>query len=186
MTSMRLSSISIRRTTVRMISCMPNSIEIIEPFGHLRRKVFQAADHEGEVALGLCRLESGLMPLLQLRQALFQARDAWLELRFVDDALGITVDEPTNPASQTGHLPIEANDLVRHGGAVARLVNATAIFVSHSMRFFQESPHLIPYHLFQLVAAYGAVIAHRLATEPVTVRTGATIVAQGVHRIVFA
>ena len=51
------------------------------------------------------------MPLLQLRQALSQAHDAWLELRLVDDALGITIDEPTNPTSQTGYLPIEANDL---------------------------------------------------------------------------
>jgi len=39
------------------------------------------------------------MPLLQLRQALSQAHDAWLELRLVDDALGITIDEPTNPTS---------------------------------------------------------------------------------------
>jgi len=82
-----------------------------------------------------------------------QAHDAWLELRLVDDALGITIDEPTNPTSQTGYLPIEASDLFRHGGAVARLGNAAAIFASHSMRLFQESPHLIPYRLFQLVAA---------------------------------
>jgi hypothetical protein len=117
------------------------------------------------------------MPLLQLGHALFQARDAWLEFCFLDDALGITIDEPTNPASQTGHLPIEANDLVRHGGAVARLGDATAVFVSHTTRFLQESPHLIPHHLFQLIAAYGSVIADRLATEPVTVRTSAAIIA---------
>ena len=126
------------------------------------------------------------MPLLQLGHALFQGRDAWLELCFVDDALCITVNEPTNPAAQTGHLPIEANDLVRHAGAVARLGNAAAVFVSHTTWFFQERPHLIPHHLFQLVAAYGSVIAHRLAAEPVTVRPGAAIIAQGVHRIVFA
>ena len=126
------------------------------------------------------------MPLLQLGHALFQACDARLELSFVDDAFGITVDEPTNPAPQTRHLPIEANDLVRHGRAVTGLVNATAIFVGHAVRFFQESLHLIPYHLFQLIAAHGAVVAHRLATEPVTVRTGAAIIAQRVHRIVWA
>ena len=163
-----------------------NLIEIAEAFGHLSRKVFQAADHEGEVALGLCRLERSLMPFLQLRQTLSQAHDAWLELRLVDDALSITIDEPTNSTSQTGYLPIEANDLFWHGGAVARLGHAAAIFASHPTRFFQESPHLIPYRLFQLIAAYGAIMAHRLATEPITVRTGATIVAQGVHRIVFA
>src|SRR6478735_541734 len=36
-----------------------------------------------------------------------------------------------------------------------------------------RSLHLIPYHLLQPIAAHGAVVAHRLATEPVTVRTGA-------------
>ena len=61
------------------------------------------------------------MPLLELGHALFQARDAWLEFRFVDDALGITIDEPTDPASQSGHLAIEADDLIRHGGTVTRL-----------------------------------------------------------------
>jgi hypothetical protein len=66
------------------------------------------------------------------------------------------------------------------------LGNAAAIFFGHPTRFFQESPHLIPYRLFQLITAYGAIIAYRLATEPITVRTGATIVAQGIHRIVFA
>jgi hypothetical protein len=73
-----------------------------------------------------------------------------------------------------------------HGRAVTRLVNATEIFVGHAVRFFQESLHLIPYHLLQLIAAHGAVVAHRLATEPVTVRTGAAIIAQRVHRIVWA
>jgi hypothetical protein len=39
------------------------------------------------------------------------------ERRFVDNAPRLTIDEPINPSSQTGYLPIEANDLVRHGGA---------------------------------------------------------------------
>ena len=81
---------------------------MIEPGCHLGREVFQTADHEGEVAFGFSRVESCLMPLLQLGHPLFQACDARLELSFVDDAFGITVDEPTNPAPQTRHLPIEA------------------------------------------------------------------------------
>src|SRR5262245_3490998 len=67
-----------------------------------------------------------------------------------------------------------------------RLGNAAAIFASLPILFFQESRHLIPYRLFQLIAAYGVVMAYRLATEPITVRTGAMIVAHGVHRIVLA
>ena len=76
------------------------------------------------------------MPFLQLGHALFQTRDAWLELCFINDALGVTVDEPSNPTPQTGHLTIETNDLVRRGSAVARLGNAAAVFVSHTTRVF--------------------------------------------------
>jgi hypothetical protein len=74
-------------------------IEMIEPGDHLSRKVFQPADHEGKVAFGLGSLASSLVPGLQLGHALFQARNAWLELGLVDDALGIAVDESTNPPS---------------------------------------------------------------------------------------
>src|SRR5208283_650432 len=104
-------------------------VEIIEPGCHLGREVFQTADHEGKVAFGLSCVESCLVPLLQLGHALFQACDARLELSFVDDAFGITVDKPSNPAPQTRHLLIEANDLVRRGRVVTGLVNATAIFI---------------------------------------------------------
>jgi hypothetical protein len=41
------------------------------------------------------------MPLMQLRQALSQAHDAWLELCFVDDAFGITIDEPKSGSAGT-------------------------------------------------------------------------------------
>jgi hypothetical protein len=64
---------------------------------------------------------------------------------FINDAFGVTVDEPSNPTPQTGHLTIETNDLFRRGSAVARLGNTAAVFVSHTTRVFQESPHLMPY-----------------------------------------
>jgi hypothetical protein len=48
---------------------------MIEPRGHLSRKVFQTADHEGEIAFGLSRLARCLVPFLQPGHALFQARD---------------------------------------------------------------------------------------------------------------
>jgi hypothetical protein len=69
MTSMRLSSIFDPTYDGSNDVLHANSIEIVEAVGHLGRKVFQAADHEGEVALGLCHLERSLMPLLQLSAA---------------------------------------------------------------------------------------------------------------------
>ena len=53
------------------------------------------------------------MAFLQLGHALFQTRDAWLELCFINDALSVTVDEPSNPTSQTGHLTDEGEEPAR-------------------------------------------------------------------------
>jgi hypothetical protein len=50
------------------------------------------------------------VPSLQLGHALFQPDDAWFELCFVKDAFGVTVDEPSNPTLQTGHLPLSPVD----------------------------------------------------------------------------
>ena len=97
------------------------SVEMIEAFAHFGREVFEVTDHESEVTLGFDGFESCLMPTLQLGQALFQACDTRLELCFVDDPLSKTVDEPTNSASQTIHLPVEADDLFGQGGALTGL-----------------------------------------------------------------
>jgi hypothetical protein len=59
------------------------TIEILEPRGYLCREVFQTANHEGQIALTLYRFESCLMLFLPLGHALFQTRDAWLELCFM-------------------------------------------------------------------------------------------------------
>ena len=116
--------------------------------------------------------------------ALFQPRDAWLELRFVDDVFGIAIDQPTNPAPQGGYLAIEAKDFIRHGGTITRPGHAAAIS-SATRCGFQESSHLIPHDLFQLIAAHGAVVAHCLAIEAVAIRADTAIIAQNVRRIVF-
>jgi hypothetical protein len=56
------------------------------------------------------------MPLLQLGQALFQACDTRLEFCFFDDALGKTVDEPTNPAAALRAAGFAAIGTVRLSG----------------------------------------------------------------------
>ena len=126
------------------------------------------------------------MSLLQLGHALFQPGNARLEFRFVDDAFGIAVDEPADPAPQAGYLTIEVKYLVWRSGAIARLSDAPTVFMGYAIRLLQESFHLVPNDLLQLVAAHGSVVAHRRAAEPVAVGASAAIIAQNVRRIVFA
>ena len=97
-----------------------NRIETIEAIGDLGRKVLQAADHERKVTLDLNGVKRGAMPLLELGKALFQTRDARLELGLVDEALRIAVDQPTDAAPHRRYLPIETDDLVRHRGSIMR------------------------------------------------------------------
>ena len=66
-----------------------DAIDNIETIGDPGREVLQAADYERKVALDLDGVERGSMPLLELGKALFQTRDARLELRLVDEACQI-------------------------------------------------------------------------------------------------
>ena len=93
------------------------------------------------------------MSLLQLGHALFQPGSARLELRFVDDAFGIAVDEPADPAPQAGYLTIEVKYLVWRGGAIARLSDAPTVFMGYAIRLLQESFHLVPNDLLQFISA---------------------------------
>ena len=98
---------------------------MIQTGSHLGREVFQTTDHEREVAFGLgLSRAAGADPPAATRAV--SSQGGRLELTLSMYGFRKTVDEPTNPASQTRHLPIEMNDLVRHGRAVTRLVNATA------------------------------------------------------------
>ena len=99
------------------------------------------------------------MPLLKLGKALFQTRDARLELLLVDEALRIAVDQPTDAAPHRRYLLIETDDLVRHRGTIMRQADASPIFVDHAVRLLQERSHLAPNNLLQLVAAHGPVVA---------------------------
>src|SRR5271156_5513880 len=97
-----------------------DAIDNIETIGDPGREVLQAADYERKVALDLDGVERGSMPLLELGKALFQTCDARLELRLVDEALRIAVDQPTDAAPHRRYLLIETDDLVRHRGAIMR------------------------------------------------------------------
>jgi len=97
-----------------------NGIKTIEVIGDLGRKVLQAADHERKVTLDLNGVKRGAMPLLELGKELLQTRDPRLELRLVDEALGIAVDQPTDAAPHRRYLPIETDDLLGHRGSIMR------------------------------------------------------------------
>ena len=57
--------------------------------------------------------------LRQTSQALAQAGQARLELGLVDEALGVAVDQATDPPVQLGDLPIEQGRIGTRGIALA-------------------------------------------------------------------
>ena len=71
-----------------------DAIEAIEAMADLGREVLQTTDHERKVALRLNGVKRGPMPLLKLGKALFQTRNARLELGLVDQTLRVAVDQP--------------------------------------------------------------------------------------------
>ena len=73
-------------------------IEQVEVRADLDREVLQAPDDQGEVAPRLGGGGQHRAVLLQLGDTGPQVGQTWLELRAFDQAVGIAVDQPPDPA----------------------------------------------------------------------------------------
>jgi hypothetical protein len=105
------------------------------------------------------------------------------ELGFFDHSFGVTVDEPLDPTSQGGRLPIEPGDFLGHDDAISRRGEATAILVFHPRWVFQQCSHLVPYDLFEPVGAHRLIGARRRAAETIPFGAAALIISQFLRRI---
>ena len=94
------------------------------------------AHDQGEFALGLCGFGRGALLVLQLGHAQPKPGHARLELRAVDHAGGVAVDQPADPALQGCCLLPELGQFVCSNPAVAGLVQAAPVFISQLIRRF--------------------------------------------------
>jgi len=114
--------------------------------------------------------------LIKFRHALLQSRNARLEFGLVDQAFGVTVDEPIDTTPQCCHLTIETHDLLRRCRTVLHLVDAPLVLVLYAVRIFQQGPHLVPHQLIERAAMHCRIAAFGCAVEPMCFSANATVV----------
>src|SRR5215212_4728991 len=149
-------------------------IEQVEALADLGREVLQAPDHQGEVAprLGGGRQRRAVFP--QLGDAGPQVGQTRLELRAFDDAIGIAVDQPPDPAPHRANATLDlAHIRIRRRARQVR--EAALVLVSDPLRVVQDGLDLGPHGVLEVIAAHRAIAADRLAVEPVAIAADATI-----------
>ncbi len=105
-----------------------------------------------------------------------KACDARLELRALDQALGIAVDQPAHAPAQLGRLRLGRGKVRAIRSPTARLIKAPFILRGDPGRIVQQPLNLTPDRLVQPVGADLTVRAQALAAKAVSVAAAAAIV----------
>src|SRR4051794_22244564 len=149
-------------------------IEQVEAFADLGREVLQAPDHQGEVAPRLGGGRQRRAVFLHLGDAGPQVGQTRLELRAFDDAVGIAVDQPPDPAPHRADATLDlAHIRIRRRARQAR--EAALVLVGDSLRVVQDGLDLGPHGALEVIAAHRAIAADRLAVEPVAIAADTTV-----------
>src|SRR6185369_11017530 len=126
-------------------------VEQVEALADLGREVFQAPDHQGEVAPRLGGGRQRRAVFLQLGDAGPQVGQTRLELRAFDDAIGIAVDQPPDPAPHRGDATLDLAHVRRRARQVRE---AALVLVSDSLRVVQDGLDLGPHGALEVIAAH--------------------------------
>src|SRR3954453_3418395 len=154
-------------------------VDLGHPSLHPLREVLEPADdqRQGRPQGGL--VPQGRGPLLPARDPLPQAGDARLELRLVDQAFGVAVDEPRHGAAQLRDLSFDHVELRTVAAAPPCLVEASFVLGRDPGRLPQQPLDLVPDRRVEPVRAHLRVRAHALAAEAVGVAAAAAVVGVG-------
>ena len=97
------------------------------------------------------------------------------ELRSVEDALGVAVDQPVDAAPELGELAFDRHELLP-ARADPHALQAPLMFTDHPDRVREDATDLVPDRGVQLLDGHHAGIAPALAAEPPSIRSRAPVV----------
>src|SRR5215831_7855282 len=167
----------------------PDEVAFARPVGGLQPlvefggKVLQTANNQLQFPVQGGLLCQRLALLFQPGEPLTQAGKPRLELRLVDEALRITVD-------QAGHALTSLADLVfdrgqwRAFGARLRL-QATPVFLRQPFRVGQQGTDFLPHGQVQQISPYLGILAETLAPKAVGICAQTAVIGIGT-RLAFA
>src|SRR5262249_24070063 len=120
----------------------------LQPLPYLRREGLELAHQQPQVVLYPQLVGEPPRLLLAVPQALPQPGDPGLELPFVDEPLGVAINQPGQPLAQLVHLRF-------HRGQLARLrhllVPAPLVLRAEPLRLLQQAVHPPPDSVVQPV-----------------------------------
>jgi hypothetical protein len=142
---------------------------------HHRGKQVEFADNEVQRADLLSGLLLGLGFGFQPGRPAAQLSEAWFELRLLDQALRVAVDQPLNGAARLRQLTAESIqfELVRRG---LERIQAALILFDHPRRVVEQPTDLAPDRLIEPIDRNQAGVASPLTVEPGAVGAATAIV----------
>ena len=167
----------------------PDEVAFARPVGGLQavvefgRKVFQTSNNQLQFPVQGRFICQRLALLLQAGEALAQAGHPGLKLLLVDEALGITVDQPGDALAQLADLAFDRGQ-GRAFGVRLRL-QAAPIFLREPLRVVQQRTDFPPDGQVQQIRAHLRILTEPLAAKAVRVRAQTAVI--GVRaRLAFA
>ena len=162
------------------LACPVGSLQTSAEFG---RKIFEPSDNQLQFPVQGRFIYQRLALLLQAGEALTQARHPGLKLPLIDQAFGITVDQPGDALAQLADLAFDRGQ--RRAFAVRLRLQAAPIFFREPLRVVQQRTDFPPDRQVQQIRAH-----LRILTEPLTpkaVRVRAQTAVRGIRaRLAFA
>src|SRR5262245_38179455 len=158
----------------------PDEIALARPIGRLQaimecgREVLETANNQLQFPLQGGLIGERLALLLQTSEALAQTGHPGLKLPLVDEALGITVDQPGHALAQLADLAFNRG---QRGTFRARLRLQTAsIFLREPLRVREQRTDFLPHRQVQQIRSYLRILTEPLATKTVGVRAQAAVI----------
>src|SRR5215475_4774453 len=155
----------------------PDEVALARPVGRLQailefgREVLETANNQLQFPLHSGLISERLALLLQPSEALAQTGHPGFKLPLVDEALGITVDQPGHALAQLADLAFNRG---QRGTFRARLRLQTAsIFLREPLRVREQRPDFLPHCQVQQIRAYLRILTEPLAPKTVGVRAQA-------------
>src|SRR5215470_18076074 len=161
----------------------PDEVALARPVGRLQailefgREVLETANNQLQFPLHSGLISERLSLLLQTSKALAQTGHPGLKLPLVDEALGITVDQPGDALAQLADLAFNRG---QRGTFRTRLrLQTTAIFLREPLRMRQQGTNFPPHCQVQQIRPHLRIVTEALASKTVGIRPQTAIIGVG-------
>jgi len=143
-------------------------VQVIQVVGQGGGEVVQMPDDQPQIALRRGLVGKVFRLRFEDRHALLEARHAGLEFAFLDEPLGITVDQAPDALAQLADLGLGGHEVgpVR---LLPRIVQTPLVLFPQTRGLGEEHPHLRPHGEVHQIGADLCVVTEPVAAEAVGV-----------------